>query len=389
MSPIRRFLQLESASGIILLLAAILAFVCENSALSDLYQSFLDLPFGVSLGGASIEKPMLLWINDGLMAVFFLVVGAEIKRELVAGELSSPAQAALPGIAALGGMAVPAAIYLIINAGAPELAAGWAIPSATDIAFAVAVLTLLGPRLPHSLKIFLLALAILDDLGAIVIIAVFYTNELSLPALGFSAAAMLCLFILNRAGVRSVTPYLLVGAVLWFCVLKSGVHATVAGVVTAMFLPYRIDGDREQSPLRKVETSLHACVAFGIMPLFAFTNAGINLAALSLDSFTHSLTLGIALGLFFGKQIGVMAAVGIGVMLRLFHAPAGASWAQIYGVSILTGIGFTMSLFIGGLAFTGGYQGAEVRLGVLSGSLASAIFGYAILRLSVRSPKNP
>lgn len=388
MSPIRRFLQLESASGIILLLAAILAFVCENSALSSLYQGFLNLPFGISLGTAAIEKPLLLWINDGLMAVFFLVVGAEIKRELVAGELSSPAQAALPGIAALGGMVVPAVIYLAINTGMPDFTVGWAIPSATDIAFAVAVLTLLGPRMPHSLKIFLLALAILDDLGAIVIIAIFYTSDLSLAFLGLSALGVLGLFILNRMGVRTVVPYLLLGALLWFCVLKSGVHATVAGVVTAMFLPYRIDGDREQSPLRRIENALHPYVSYGIMPLFAFTNAGINLAELSWDSFTHSLTLGIACGLFFGKQIGVMLAVAIGVALRLFRAPSGASWSQIYGVAILTGIGFTMSLFIGGLAFPESHQGAEVRLGVLTGSIASAVFGYIVLRFLAKPQSN-
>jgi NhaA family Na+:H+ antiporter len=384
MSPIRRFLQLESAGGIILLLAAVLAFVCENSPLSSLYQGFLTLPFGVSLGEAGIEKPVLLWINDGLMAVFFLVVGSEIKRELVAGELSSPAQAALPGIAALGGMAVPAIIYLAINWSAPEFAVGWAIPSATDIAFAVAVLTLLGPRMPHSLKVFLLALAILDDLGAIVIIAIFYTSDLSLLALGLSGLGILGLFVLNRTGVRHVLPYLLVGVFVWACVLKSGVHATLAGVITAMFLPYRVDGDREQSALRRVENALHPWVSYGIMPLFAFANAGINLAELSLESFTHTLTLGIAFGLFFGKQIGVLLAVAGGVALGVFRKPSGASWSQVYGVTILTGIGFTMSLFIGTLAFPDAHQGAEVRLGVLTGSLSSAVLGYVVLRFLAR-----
>ncbi|WP_374368284.1 Na+/H+ antiporter NhaA [Dongia sp.] len=388
MSPIRRFLQLESAGGIILLMAAVLAFVCENSALSGLYQGFLSLPFGVSLGEAGLEKPILLWINDGLMAVFFLVVGSEIKRELVAGELSSPAQAALPGIAALGGMAVPAMIYVAINWSAPELLVGWAIPSATDIAFAVAVLTLLGPRMPHSLKIFLLALAILDDLGAIVIIAIFYTSDLSLLALGLAALGILGLFILNRSGVRSVLPYILIGIFVWACVLKSGVHATLAGVVTAMFLPYRVDGDREQSALRRVENALHPWVSYGIMPLFAFANAGIDLRELSLESFTHTLTLGIAFGLFFGKQIGVMLAVAGGSALGIFRRPSGASWSQIYGVCILTGIGFTMSLFIGTLAFPDTHNGAEVRLGVLTGSLGSALVGYLILRFLARPLKN-
>lgn len=387
MSPIRRFLQLESASGIILLLAAILAFICENSALSGLYQQFLSLPIGVSVGTSGIEKPALLWINDALMAVFFLVVGSEIKRELVAGELSSPAQAALPGIAALGGMAVPAVIYLVVNAGAPDLAIGWAIPSATDIAFAVAVLTLLGPRMPHSLKVFLLALAILDDLGAIIIIAVFYTSDLSLQALGLAGLGILGLFVLNRAGVVRTLPYLLVGIFVWACVLKSGVHPTIAGVITAMFLPYRVEGDREQSPLRRVENTLHPWVSYGIMPLFAFANAGINLAELSTDSFAHTLTLGIAFGLFFGKQIGVMLAVAGGAALGIFHRPSGASWSQIYGVTILTGIGFTMSLFIGTLAFPTAQQGAEVRLGVLTGSFSSAIIGYLVLRFLARPMK--
>lgn len=384
MSPIRRFLQLESAGGIILLIAGVLAFICSNTAVSHIYHGFLTLPLGVTLGPLGLMKPMELWINDGLMAIFFFLVGLEIKREVLAGELSSPAQAALPGIAALGGMAVPAAIYLLLNLEAPDLTVGWAIPSATDIAFALAVLTLLGGRIPTSLKVFLLALAILDDLGAIVIIAVFYTAHLSLESLGLAMAGMVGLFILNRRGVRQLAPYVLIGIFIWICVLKSGVHATLAGVALAMFIPYRTADGGEHSPLRRAEHGLHPWVSYGIMPLFAFANAGVSLNELSLESFTHSLTLGIALGLFLGKQAGVMLAVAGGVALGIFRRPNGASWSQIYGVAILTGIGFTMSLFIGNLAFPDTHLGAEVRLGVLTGSIASAVVGYLVLRFVAR-----
>jgi NhaA family Na+:H+ antiporter len=339
------------------------------------------MPFGVTLGPLGLVKPLLLWINDGLMVVFFFLVGLEIKREILGGELSTPAQAALPGIAAVGGMVFPALVYFLLNREAPEFLGGWAIPAATDIAFALAVLTLLGNRVPASLKIFLLALAIIDDLGAIIIIAIFYTADLSVVSLALAGVGGIGLLVLNRAGVRRITPYVLIGVFIWVCVLKSGVHATLAGVAVAFFVPYRGAGDPEQSPLRRAEHGLHPWVSFGVMPIFAFANAGVSLGDLSLQSLTHSLTLGIALGLFVGKQIGVLLAVLIGVALGLCRRPTGASWLQVYGVALLTGIGFTMSLFIGGLAFPDPALAAEVRLGVLSGSFASAIAGYLLLRL--------
>lgn len=384
MNPLRQFLQLESIGGIILLIAAALALICDNSALAPLYRGLLDMPFGVTLGPLGLVKPLLLWINDGLMAVFFFLVGLEIKREILDGELSSPAQAALPGIAALGGMACPALIYFLINRQAPEFLDGWAIPAATDIAFSLAVLTLLGSRVPASLKIFLLALAIIDDLGAIIIIAIFYSADLSVLSLGLAGVGGIGLLVLNRAGVQRITPYLLIGIFIWVCVLKSGVHATLAGAAVAFFVPYRVAGDPAHSPLRRAEHGLHPWVSYGVMPIFAFANAGVSLGDLSLQSLTHSLTLGIALGLFLGKQIGVLLAVIIGVSLGLCRRPTGASWLQLYGVALLTGIGFTMSLFIGGLAFPDPALAAEVRLGVLCGSFASAILGYLLLRFIAR-----
>ena len=302
MNALRQFLQLEASGGIILLIAAALALVCDNTALSPLYQGFLNLPFGVTLGSAGLVKPLLLWINDGLMAVFFFLVGLEIKREVLAGELSSPAQASLPGIAALGGMALPALVYWLVNRGSPDYLQGWAIPAATDIAFALAVLTLLGNRVPSSLKVFLLALAIIDDLGAILIIAFFYTDHLSVISLGLAAAGLLGLFLLNRTGVRRITPYVLIGIFIWVCVLKSGVHATLAGVAVAFFIPFKGGGDTEQSPLRRAEHGLHPWVSFAIMPIFAFANAGVPLGGVTLETFSHPLTLGIALGLFLGSR---------------------------------------------------------------------------------------
>ena len=384
MNPLRQFLQLESTGGIILLIAAIFAMLCDNTFLAPFYRGILEMPLGVTLGPLGLVKPLLLWINDGLMAVFFFLVGLEIKREILGGELSTPSQAALPGIAALGGMAVPALVYFLINRESPEYLGGWAIPAATDIVFALAVLTLLGNRVPPSLKIFLLALAIIDDLGAIIIIAIFYTADLSLLSLGLACVGGVGLLVLNRSGVRNITPYVLIGIFIWVCVLKSGVHATLAGVAVALFIPYRGAGDPEHSPLRRAEHGLHPWVSFGVMPIFAFANAGVNLSELSLQSLTHSLTLGIALGLFLGKQVGVLLAVWAGVALGLCRRPSGASWSELYGVALLTGIGFTMSLFIGGLAFPDPALAAEVRLGVLAGSFASAIAGYLMLRFVAR-----
>lgn len=382
MNPLRQFLQLESSGGILLLIAAAFALICDNTALSSLYQGFLNLPFGMTLGSVGLVKPLLLWINDGLMAIFFFLVGLEIKREVLAGELSSASQASLPGIAAVGGMILPALVYYFINQGSPEYLGGWAIPAATDIAFALAVLTLLGDRVPASLKIFLLALAIIDDLGAIIIIALFYTADLSLLSLGLAAIGLVGLLFLNRMNVRRITPYVLIGIFIWVCVLKSGVHATLAGVAVAFFVPFKGEADTEHSPLRRAEHGLHPWVSFAIMPIFAFANAGVPLGGVSLETFSHPLTLGIALGLFLGKQVGVLLAVLAGVALRLCQRPAGASWLQIYGVALLTGIGFTMSLFIGGLAFPDPALAAEIRLGVIGGSLLSAVSGFAVLRLS-------
>jgi Na+:H+ antiporter, NhaA family len=379
---LRAFLALETASGFLLLAAALLALLLSNSPLAGLYVGLLEISFGISLGSYELIKPLLLWVNDGLMAIFFLLVGLEIKREILEGELSSPAQAALPVIAAIGGMAVPAAVYLFINRHSPETMAGWAIPSATDIAFALAVLSLLGSRVPSSLKVFLLALAIIDDLGAIIIIALFYSADLSALSLGLAAVALAGLWLLNRRGVMRLAPYMLLGIFLWLCVLKSGVHATLSGVAVALFVPLGKPDRKADSPLLRAEHGLHPWVGFCIMPLFAFANAGVALGGLTLSALTQPVTLGSALGLFLGKQVGVMLAVFLGVALGLCRRPMGANWGQVYGVAILTGIGFTMSLFIGSLAFPDPAMADEVRLGVLAGSAASAVMGYCVLRLT-------
>ncbi len=385
LQAISEFLRLEAAAGVILFLAALLAVVCDNTALSPWYDALFDLPVGVRIGGLGLDKPLLLWINDGLMAVFFLLVGLEIKRELLEGELSRAAQAALPCVAAICGMLVPAAIYAALNRESPEALRGWAISSATDIAFALGVLALLGSRVPTSLKIFLTAVAVLDDLGAIVIIAVFYTSELSAPALALAAAALAGLVALNRAGVTRIAPYVLVGTALWVFVLKSGVHATLAGVAIGLAIPLRVADGRVASPLRNLERLLHPWVAYGILPLFAFANAGVSLAGLSLTQLASPVPLGIAAGLFFGKQIGIFGAVLILVRLKLASLPAGANWISVYGVALLCGIGFTMSLFIGTLAFDEPHYAVDVRLGVILGSILSAGAGYLVLRSTARS----
>jgi len=379
------FVHHESAAGIFLLAAAILALLLANTPLAGLYDALFDTPVSVRIGALALDKPLLLWINDGLMAVFFLLVGLEIKRELVIGELSTPSQAMLPGIAAIGGMVVPALIYIALNAGNDAALKGWAIPSATDIAFAVGVLTLLGPRVPASLKIFLLALAIIDDLGAIVIIALFYTSHLSLPALGLAAVGILALVALNRRGVTRIAPYVVVGVFMWVCVLKSGVHATLAGVATAFAIP--LSEGHEPGPSERLEHALHPWVTFAILPLFAFANAGVSLAGVTLGKLAGPIPLGIAAGLFIGKQVGILGFTWAAVGLNLGSRPEGASWAQVYGVAILGGIGFTMSLFIGMLAFPEPAFAADIRIGVLVGSLLSAVAGYAVLRWA--SPELP
>ncbi len=380
-------LQHEAAGGVLLMLTAAAALLLSNSPLAWLYDAFLSTPVAVQIGALEINKPLLLWINDGLMAVFFFLVGLEIKRELLEGELSTWNRASLPGLAAIGGMLVPALIYVVFNYSDPEALQGWAIPAATDIAFALGVLALLGSRVPVTLKVFLLALAIIDDLGAIVIIAVFYTADLSLISLAIAGVSSAILIGMNLYGVRRVAPYVLVGVVMWVCVLKSGVHATLAGVVIALTIPLRVPEGR--SPLHQLEHDLHPWVAFFIMPVFAFANAGVSLTGLSLNDLLAPIPLGIALGLFLGKQLGVFGFAWLGIRSGICRLPDGTSWLQIYGVSLLAGIGFTMSLFIGTLAFADPQHAAAVRLGVLSGSILSAIVGYTVLRISARPSALP
>jgi NhaA family Na+:H+ antiporter len=384
LKAISEFLRLEAASGILLLIAAVLAMVAVNSPLSLYYDALLGTPVEIRIGQFEIAKPLLLWINDGLMAIFFFLIGLEIKREVLDGELSDPARIALPVIAAIGGMAVPSAIYAYFNWHDPQALNGWAIPSATDIAFALGVLALLGSRIPNALKLFLMTLAIADDLGAIVIIAIFYTVDLSHTSLAIAAAAILALFTLNRKGVVSLAPYLLVGLVLWAAVLKSGVHATLAGVITALFIPFTKAPGKQQTQLEILEHDLHPAVAYGVLPLFAFANTGVSLAGLTVDSLLHPVPLGIAAGLFIGKQIGVFGFTWLAIKLRIARLPQGAGWLQLYGISLLCGIGFTMSLFISSLAFE--QNGTDVmiddRLGILMGSLLAGVCGYLVLRLA-------
>jgi NhaA family Na+:H+ antiporter len=384
LATIRQFLKLESASGILLVLAGALAMVAANTAVAGLYESFFATPFKIQFGEFALDKSLGVWINDLLMAIFFLLVGLEIKREVVMGELSDKAKVALPAIAAVGGMIVPAAIYAWVNWGDPVGIRGWAIPSATDIAFALGVLSLFGERVPVGLKIFLMTLAVLDDLGAIVIIALFYTSDLSVQALLLAGLALVGLLVLNRFGVTRIAPYILVGLVLWTCVLKSGVHATLAGVVTAMFIPARNPSDPAHPPLTRLEHALHPWVAFGILPIFAFANAGVSLAGLSFSDLLQPIPLGIALGLVVGKQLGVFTFAWLAVKLGLARLPSGVDFRQVYGAAIICGIGFTMSLFIGMLAFENTATGQVIvtdQLGVLAGSLISAVLGYVVLHL--------
>ena len=383
---LREFIDSEAASALPLLGAALLALVLANSPVAQGIQSLLATKLGLSWGPIDLKKPVLLWINDGLMALFFLLVGLEIKREVVEGALSQPSQVALPVAGAIGGMAIPAIVYVAITWGDPTALRGWAIPAATDIAFSLGVLAALGSRVPLALKVFLTTLAIVDDLGAIVIIAVFYTADLSPVALGLAAFLLAGLAILNVSGVRRLWPYLLLGAALWVSVLKSGVHATLAGVALAMFIPLKPAGeDDEARPAIWLEHLIKPWSAWFIMPVFAFANAGLPLAGLSLASLLAPLPLGIAAGLFLGKQIGIVLGAGLLILLGVASLPAGSSWRGLYGVAILGGIGFTMSLFIGTLAFPDdALREAQVRLGVLAGSLLSAIVGYIVLRISRR-----
>ena len=379
----REFLRLESAGGLILVFAAVLAVVLANSPFADLYIQVLNLKFTVLVEDFGVSKPFLLWINDGLMAVFFLLVGLELKREVVEGELSSPEQIALPALAAIGGLVVPALIYWLVNRDNPLGINGWAIPTATDIAFALAILTLLGSRVPASLKVFLTTIAIFDDLAAIIIIAVFYSVDLSTASMALAGAGIAVLFVLNRLRVQSLAAYLIVGVFIWLFVLKSGVHATLAGIVVAAFIPLK-SGD-DHSPSRHLEHILHPWVAYGVLPVFAFANAGVSFAGVSSDVVLGTVSTGIMLGLFFGKQLGVFGMTALVIGLGLAKKPEGASWTMLYGVALLCGVGFTMSLFIGSLAFEhGGFsQAAALRIGVISGSVASAFGGWLVLHLSL------
>jgi NhaA family Na+:H+ antiporter len=379
---LKSFMDSEAASAVPLLGAAVLALVLANSPLDGSIKTLLSEKLTLSYGQIGLSKPLLLWINDGLMAVFFLLVGLEIKREVVEGELSRPSQVALPIAGALGGMAVPALIYAAINWNDPVALHGWAIPAATDIAFSLGVLAALGSRVPLALKVFLTTLAIVDDLGAIVVIAVFYTSQLSTEALAVAALCIAVLAILNAMGVRRIGPYAVVGAVLWVSVLQSGVHATLAGVALAMFIPLKVPGVADDKrPAIHLEHALKPWSAWVIMPVFAFANAGLSLADLSLTSLIEPVPLGILAGLFVGKQIGIVLGAGLLILSGVAAMPAGGSWRTLYGVAILGGIGFTMSLFIGTLAFHDPRYEAEVRLGVLAGSVLSAVVGYLVLRL--------
>lgn len=389
LSAIKEFLNYEGSSGILLLVGTALAMVAENTAARGLYDALLNIPVEIKIGQFEIAKPLLLWINDGLMAIFFFLIGLEIKREVLAGELSEPARVVLPVIAAVGGMFMPAAIYSFINWGDSVAMKGWAIPSATDIAFALGVLSLLGNRVPNILKLFLLTLAIVDDLGAIVIIAGVYTSDLSLSSLLVAGIVILLLFVLNRKGVLNLAPYLLLGVILWVAVLKSGVHATLAGVITALFIPFRKQPGEKKTQLEILEHDLHPAVAYGILPLFAFANTGVSFEGISFQSFLHPVPLGIAAGLFLGDQIGVFGFSWLAIKTGIAKLPKGVSWLQLYGVALLCGIGFTMSLFISSLAFEQGGPDFAVddRLGILLGTFASGTTGYLVLRFASSNRK--
>ncbi|MBE8596624.1 Na+/H+ antiporter NhaA [Xenorhabdus sp. BG5] len=384
---IRQFLKLEAAGGIILIIAAIIALVMANTPLQGIYHQFLNLPVAVRFAALEINKPLLLWINDGLMAVFFLIVGLEVKRELMEGSLAGRDKAIFPAIAALGGMLAPAFIYMLFNGSDEITQQGWAIPCATDIAFALGVMALLGKRVPTALKVFLLALAIIDDLGVIIIIALFYTKTVSLAALGLATAMIGLLVWMNWKGMTKTSAYLMVGAVLWVCILKSGVHATLAGVIVGFLIPLR--DKKGESPSETLEHELHSWVAYLILPLFAFANAGVSLQGVTLDGLTSILPIGIALGLFIGKPLGIFLFSWISVKLGIAKLPEKIGMRQIFAVSVLCGIGFTMSIFISGLAFEGLDDAFSTysRLGILMSSTIAAVAGYGLLTILLPKKK--
>jgi NhaA family Na+:H+ antiporter len=385
MNAVEEFIKKESSAGIVLIFVTIIALLLKNTGLSEVYDAFLSTPVEIRFGALHIDKPLLLWINDGLMAVFFLLIGLEVKREIIEGHLSTPAQVVLPGFAAVGGMVVPAAVYLFFVGTDTLGTRGWAIPTATDIAFALGVLSLLGKRVPVSLKIFLMALAIIDDLGAIVIIALFYTAELSTLSIAVAATALSTLVVMNRLGVDRKAAYIIVGVVLWVSVLKSGVHATLAGVALAFTIPISqrkmVVGRVKRSMLKSMEHDLHYWVAFFILPLFAFVNAGVDFRSISLDQILTPVPMGIAAGLFIGKQVGVFGFSWLAIKMGLAKLPEDSNYTQLYGVAILTGIGFTMSLFVDSLAFPDAAQFMFAdKLAILVGSFAAGLLGYLILR---------
>lgn len=384
---IDRFFSHEASGGILLMLSALAALLVANSPLSSGYHETLGTYLAVTFGGEGLQKPLILWINDGLMAIFFFLIGLELKREMLEGKLKNPKDVMLPGMAAVGGMVLPALVFLWFNISIPETVGGWAIPAATDIAFALGILALIGSRAPASLKVFLLTLAILDDLGAIVIIALFYTAELKVHYLMMALMPLAALAWLNMRGQHRMAPMILLGAIMWFFVLKSGVHATLAGVVTAFFIP--LTDKWGKSPLHSLEHALAPYVLYLIVPIFAFANAGVVLQGLTFSDLLAPLPMGIALGLIIGKQMGVFGVTWLMVKSGLARMPTGANWLHIYGIACLAGIGFTMSLFIGSLSFADPAQMNAVRLGVLSGSLVSAILGYGVLMLAARREAAP
>lgn len=375
---LREFMQKESAGGITLIFAAFAALIVANSPLLGAYRAWLDIPIVAGFGGFVIDKPLLLWVNDGLMAVFFFLIGLEVKREVLDGQLSSWDKASLPLVAAIGGMAIPAIVFLAINSGTPENTAGWAIPAATDIAFALGILALLGPRVPVALKALLLAIAVIDDIGAITIIALFYTGEIDTTYLMMGGVVFLLMLAIGRMRVASAIPYVLLAILMWAFILKSGVHATLAGVAAALTVPMVArNGER---PLEHMEHALHPWVAFLVIPIFGFANAGVTLLGLDPMDALAPLPLGIALGLLIGKQVGILGFAWLAVKTRIASLPQGVSWRQIHGLSLFAAIGFTMSLFIGNLAFVSAEQVDAVKLGVLSGSTIAAITGFFLLR---------
>jgi len=384
---IARFLKLETSGGIILMLAALAALVLANTPLASFYALLIDTPVEIKIGTLEIAKPLLLWINDGLMAIFFFLIGLELKRELIEGELSNRKNVILPGVGAIGGMLIPSLIYTFFNASDAMAMKGWAIPAATDIAFVLGILSLLGSMVPTSIKVFLTSLAIFDDIGAIIIIALFYTEKISISALIVVACCILILALMNRRGVESKSVYALIGVVMWVAMLKSGVHATLAGVVLAMFIPMKSKIETDYSPLKSMEHDLHFTVAYIILPIFAFANAGISFVGLGVEEIFHSVPIGIALGLFVGKQLGIFSLCWLAIKLKITSLPKGISWSSLYGAAALCGVGFTMSLFIGSLAFeqTGIDLLFDERLGIILGSLVSGIVGYLVLRKSLRS----